>query len=62
MKYRALCTSWVESLKKWYPQISIVSDRKGDCYAECDNEEIAEAIEHIHKLVVKLSQEKEGKQ
>lgn len=59
MKYRALCTNWVESLQKWYPEIQVVSDRKGDYYAECDNEKSAEAVERIHKLVGKLLTELE---
>ena len=55
MKYRALCTNWVESLQKWYPEISVVSDRAGDYWAEMDNEDAAEAVERINKMVGELS-------
>lgn len=57
MKYRALCTNWVDSLRRWYPEIAVVSDCAGDIYAECDNERTAEAIERINVLVGSLRQE-----
>lgn len=59
MKYRALCTNWVDSLRRWYPEIDVFSDRAGDTYAECDNERTAEAIERINTLVGNLCQELE---
>lgn len=55
MKYRALCTNWVESLQKCYPEILVVSDRAGDYWAEMDNEDAAEAVERINKMVGELS-------
>ena len=60
MVYRALCTNWVESLKKWYPELNVVTDRVGDYYAECPNERCAEAIENITKLVEKFVLTKNG--
>lgn len=55
MKYRALCTNWVESLQKRYPEISVVSDRAGDYWAEMNNEDAAEVVERINKMVGDLS-------
>lgn len=55
MKYRALCTNWVESLQKRYPEIPVLSDVGGDYWAELDNEDAAEAVEKINKMVGELS-------
>lgn len=55
MKYRAKCTNWVESLQKWYPEIPVLSDVSGDYWAELDNEDAAEAVEKINKMVGELS-------
>lgn len=57
MKYRAKCTNWVDSLRRWYPEFNVVSDRTGDFFAECDNERTAEAVERINKLVGNLCHE-----
>ena len=58
MKYRAKCTNWVESLQKWYPEIPVLSDVSGDYWAELDNEDAAEAVEKINKMVGELWKQK----
>lgn len=50
MKYRALCTNCVDSLRRWYPEISVINDATGESWAECDTEYAAEAIEKLNKL------------
>lgn len=45
----------MESLQKWYPEIPVLSDVSGDYWAELDNEDAAEAVEKINKMVGNLS-------
>lgn len=50
MKYRAKCTNWVEHFREMFPGTIIVTDPKGDYYAECDSEIVAESVELINRL------------
>lgn len=50
MKYRAKCTNWVKHFREMYPKTIIVTDPKGDYYAECDSEIFAELVEQINRI------------
>lgn len=54
MKYRAKITNWVDTFRRSYPEITVVTEPAGQFYGEFDSEESAELAEQINELVGKF--------
>lgn len=54
MKYRGKITNYVDSFRRAYPEINVVTEPAGQFYAEFASEESAELAEQMNDLVGKF--------